>query len=146
LAFSTLPKFIQCGGNSGLNFLRAVTTQTPVHFFQAPDEVENFLARIRTAGSFAKVRATAEWPVGVNKTATRFAFKKRARAVNRLNHFLSTSGTKPFGGDESLTFGELRRQAGESEPAALGARLAGTFQWPLRQFRIHRPDFRQGML
>jgi len=79
--FRRSAKSIQRLGNGGLDFARAVAAQLPVHFFQPPDQVENFPADERSAGGLAKMRAATEWTVGVNDTAPGLAFEKGARTV-----------------------------------------------------------------
>lgn len=141
-----LPEFNQRGGNGSLNFSRAIAAQFFIHIFQTPDQVENFPARIRAAGGGAKMRAAAERSVGVNQTAAGLALEERTCAVSGRWHFLASRRAKAFGRDERLAFGELRREAGKLKLATFRARLTKAFPFPLRQVRIHCPDFVEGAL
>lgn len=141
-----LGKFLQRVGDGGFDLARAVATQFAIHFLETADEVEDLFARIRPAGSIAKMRATAEGSVGVDHAFAGVALEQRTSAVGRFGELLAPRGAETFCGDERFALREVRRLAGELEAATLGAGQAKAFHWSPCQFCIHRPDFFQGVL
>ncbi len=138
-----LGKFLERIRDGGFNFAWAVAAELAVHVFKAADEIEDLFARIRAAGGFAEMCATAKRTIRVDHTFARVTFEQRTRAVGGEGKFLAPRGAKAFRSDQCFPFGEVRGLAGELEAATLGAGLAGAFEGTLGQLGIDRADFRQ---
>ena len=122
-----------------MNGARSFAAELHINGFESADEIENGLARIRSTGGVAKVRAAAKRAVVVDLAAVGFRVEQWARTVGRVGKFLAARRTKGFGGEERFALSQLRGQTGHFELAALGPNRALALDGPFGEVGIDFP-------
>jgi len=135
-----LAQFFERVGNGREQFARPIALKSHVEFFETADEIEHFLAEIRTAGSFTEMGTAPKGAVGVDETAARFAIKHGANAIVFVREFSSAGRAVGFRGEQGFSFGQMWSKSGELKLTAFRTSDAVSLYRSLRKVRVNRPN------